>query len=139
MEQLFKDSRTLLRMREGPLGDYVDLLAGQLHQQGYAVDTARLWIRLVADFSRWLKRRGIAVERIASDQVGRYLRCRARHHCRRPMDAVYLERFLDVLRREHILAEEHVLIETGAGEQLALGAAALHRGDENFRYMCASA
>ena len=55
------------------------------------------------------------------------------------MDAVYLERFLDVLRREHILAEEHVLIETGAGEQLSLGAAALHRGDENFRYMCASA
>ena len=79
MEQLFKDSHTLLRMREGPLGDYVDLLARQLHQQGYAPDTARLWIRLVADFSRWLKRHGIAVERVASDQVERYLRSRARH------------------------------------------------------------
>ena len=119
MDRLFKDSLTLLRMREGPLGDYVDLLAGQLHQQGYALDTARLWIRLVADFSRWLKRRGIDVGRIAPDEVGRYLKCRARHHRRRPMDAVYLKRFLDVLRRENILAEEDVLIETGAGEQLA--------------------
>ena len=119
MERLFKDSRTLLRMREGPLGDCIGLLASRLHHQGYMPDTARLWLRLVADFSRWLKGRGIAVDQITSDDAGRYLRCRARHHRRRPMDAVYLERFLDVLRDEKILAEKTVSVETGAVEQLA--------------------
>jgi hypothetical protein len=35
MEQFYKDPRTPLRMREGPLGAYVDDLARQLSEEGY--------------------------------------------------------------------------------------------------------
>ncbi len=36
MNLIFKDPETLQRMREGPLGPYVDSYAADMHQQGYA-------------------------------------------------------------------------------------------------------
>jgi hypothetical protein len=35
MEQLYKDPHTVARMREGPLGAYVDAFAQQLSDEGY--------------------------------------------------------------------------------------------------------
>ena len=54
MEQLYKDPRTPLRMREGPLGAYVDAFAQQLIDEGYAKASARYALQLVADLARWL-------------------------------------------------------------------------------------
>ncbi len=61
MHLIFKDPETLQRMREGPLGPYVDSYAADMHQQGYTSPTAEAQIRLVVtDFSRWLAKRQIA-------------------------------------------------------------------------------
>ncbi len=82
MNLIFKDPETLQRMREGPLGPYVDSYAADMHQQGYASPTAEAQIRLVADFSRWLGKRQIAPWKVTTEHCQRYLRFRARH--RRP-------------------------------------------------------
>ena len=67
MERFYKDPRTPLRMREGALGAYVDALAQQLSDEGYAQASGRHALQLVADFGRWLRRRG-------SDCVATYAR-----------------------------------------------------------------
>jgi hypothetical protein len=54
MNLFFKDPQTILRMREGPLGHYIDSYAAELCAEGYAHGSAVLQIRIVADFSRWL-------------------------------------------------------------------------------------
>ena len=57
MEQLYKNPRTLMQMREGPLGAYVDALAQQLSDEGYTQSSARYTLQLLADLGRWLRRR----------------------------------------------------------------------------------
>jgi hypothetical protein len=59
MEQFFENPQTLLRLREGPLGIYIDSFAKQLADQGYARSSARYQLLLVADFSRWLEQQQI--------------------------------------------------------------------------------
>ncbi len=76
MDQYFKSPNTLLRLREGPLGIYLDSFAQQLGDQGYARYSARLQLRLVADFSRWLKEQGVIADELTAEYAERYLRYR---------------------------------------------------------------
>ena len=69
MEQVYKDLRTLKRMREGPLGAHVDAFARQLINQGYVKTSVRYALQLVADFGRWLRRRRIAVAQVTTEGV----------------------------------------------------------------------
>ena len=95
MNLIFKNPKSLQRMREGPLGPYVDFYAADMHQQGYASPTAEAQIRLVADFSRWLAKRQIAPSKITAEHCQRYLRVRGR----RPKsdDHAALKRLLNLL------------------------------------------
>jgi hypothetical protein len=58
VHHFFHDPRTIRRLHEGPLGEYLDALAAQLQDQGYACESARLQLRVVAELSRWLQRQG---------------------------------------------------------------------------------
>ena len=108
MEQFFKHPQTLSRLREGPLGPYLDAFTQQLCEQGYARYSARLQLRLVADFSRWLTQQGLTVHEIISEHTTYYLRYRAQQQRPRSGDAAALERLLDLLRRAGALAEPPV-------------------------------
>ena len=44
---------------DGPLARYVERFAASLAGEGYAAQTVRTKCALVADLSRWLKRRGV--------------------------------------------------------------------------------
>ena len=79
MNLIFKNPETLQRMHEGPLGPYLDSYAADMHQQGYAQPTAESQIRLVVDFSRWLAKRQIILQKITTEHWQRYLRFRARY------------------------------------------------------------
>jgi len=105
MNPFFKNPETLLRIHEGPLGTYVDDYAAELHAEGYAQQSAELQIRLVADFSRWLARRGISAPQVTAAHFQPYLRSRARY--RRPQrgDPATLKRLLDLLLRQGVIAE----------------------------------
>ena len=47
MNHFFKDPQTVLHMREGPLGQYIDSYAAEIRAEGYAHGTSVLQIRLV--------------------------------------------------------------------------------------------
>lgn len=104
MEQFYKDPRTPLRMREGPLGAYVDDLALQLSEEGYARASVRYALQLVADLGRWMARCKIVATQLISEHLDRYLDYRSRHrHCR-PGDAAIVGRLLKLLREKGIVA-----------------------------------
>jgi hypothetical protein len=103
MNLIFKNPKSLQRMREGPLGPYVDFYAADMHQQGYASPTAEAQIRLVGDFSRWLAKRQIAPSKITAEHCERYLRVRGR----RPKsdDHAALKRLLNLLLCRGVIPE----------------------------------
>ncbi len=68
VHHFFHDPRTIRRLHEGPLGEHIDALATQLQDQGYACESARMQLRVVAELSRWLQRQGRAA-------IGRRTRC----------------------------------------------------------------
>ncbi len=71
-ERFFDFSRTIERMRQGPLGEHIDAFAARLVEQGFPRLTGRFQIRVVADFSRWLERRRIPVVEIDASVIERY-------------------------------------------------------------------
>lgn len=104
MEQFYKDPRTPLRMREGPLGAYVDDLGRQLSEEGYARASARYALQLLADLGRWMARRKIVAGQLTPEHLECYLEYRSRHrHCRSG-DAAIVRRLLKLLREKGIVA-----------------------------------
>lgn len=117
MEQLYKDARTLERMRAGLLGAYVDAFARQLIDQGYARPSIRYSLQLVADFGRWLMQRRILVSRVTPESLSGYLRDRTRRGHFRPGDASILRRLRNLLAEQGIVVEDPPIAPT-AVEQL---------------------
>src|SRR3954454_5326719 len=72
--------------------------------EGYARHTRELQTRLVADFGCWLAKRGIQAQNITDELFRPYLRARARR--RRPTrnDIPALQRLLELLRRQGVVA-----------------------------------
>lgn len=104
MEQFYKDLRTPLRMREGPLGAYVDALAQQLSDEGYAKASVRQALQLVSDFGWWLRRRRTIASQLTPERLQCYLEYRSRHRRRRSGDAAMLQRLLNLLLVKGVVA-----------------------------------
>src|SRR6266849_3369339 len=100
MNLFFKEPQTVLRMREGPLGQYIDSYAAEIRAEGYAHGSAVLQIRLVAAFSRWMVKHRIKAQEITAAQVERYVRSRARDRCPGRSDHAALKRLLNLLLRQ---------------------------------------
>jgi integrase/recombinase XerD len=116
MNLFFKDPQTILRMREGPLGHYIDSYAAELCAEGYAHGSAVLQIRLVADFSRWLAKSRITAQEITAEHFQSYLRLRGRD--RRPgrSDHQALKRLLSLLLRQGVVPEPSLPAATPSGQ-----------------------
>jgi integrase/recombinase XerD len=104
VEQFYKDLRTPLRMREGPLGAYVDALAQQLSDEGYAKASVRQALQLVSDFGRWLRRRRAIASQLTPERLQYYLEYRSRHRRRRSGDAAMLQRLFNLLLVKGVVA-----------------------------------
>jgi integrase/recombinase XerD len=102
MKQVFRAHR--LCKQDGPLGPYIDSYAAEMGSEGYARQTREVQIRLVADFGRWLAKRRIQAQEITAELFRPYLRARARR--RRPTrnDLSALQRLLELLRRQGVVA-----------------------------------
>src|SRR3972149_12169389 len=94
MEQFYKDPRTPFRMREGPLGAYVDDLARELREEGYARASVRYALQLVADLGRWMARRKIVAGQLTPEHFECYLQYRSRPRYCRSGDAAIVRRLL---------------------------------------------
>lgn len=84
------------RLQAGPLAGYVEAFAERLRRRGYATVTGRNKLWLLADFSRWLARRGLVVADLDDKVVTRYLAWRQR--CGHPQLLGEPETLRDLLR-----------------------------------------
>jgi site-specific recombinase XerD len=91
-------------MREGPLGGYLDDLAQQLGEEGYARASVRYALQLVADLGRRMARRKIVAAQLTPEHLERYLEYRSHHRHYRSGDAAIVRRLLKLLREKGIVA-----------------------------------
>jgi site-specific recombinase XerD len=97
INQLFTFSSTIERLRQGPLSEHLDAYAAAQAQQGYGRHSIRQHIVVLADFSRWLKQKQIAIQDLDSSVVDRFLRLRRRQERVRRGDPLALARMLNLL------------------------------------------
>src|SRR6266508_5717841 len=117
MEQFFKNPQTLLRLRECPLGPYIESFVKQLIEQGYAQCSVHSYLRLVADFTHWLEQQRVIVEEITSEHIKQYFK--QPHRPSRRGYAFTLQRFLDLLCQQGVIPKETNSIEQTPLELLA--------------------
>lgn len=106
MEESHEYSRSLRRKPEGPLTPYIDAFSRLLITQGYHRTSISRYTRLVADFSKWLKKKSVTGEEITPDHADRYLRARAGYLRPAGGDASTLKRLLDLLRQEGVIKQQ---------------------------------
>ena len=99
INQLFTFSSTIERLRQGPLSEHLDAYAAAVADQGYTDHSIRQQIVVIADFSRWLKQKQIAVRDLDSKVVIRFLRHRHQPQRVRRGDPKTLRRLLNMLRQ----------------------------------------
>jgi site-specific recombinase XerC len=85
------------RWHFGPLAPHVDAFAARLSELGYARSTRRVKLRAVADFGRWLERRGVVVADVDEHIIVDYHR-----RCGRRRDSTTLADLLEALRSTEV-------------------------------------
>lgn len=75
---IFKFPRVIRQQHEGPLGIHIDAYEALLAEHGYSRRSAYVHLHIVADLSRWLKRRRLDVDDVDESTVERYLQSRRR-------------------------------------------------------------
>ena len=106
INQLFTFSSTIERLRQGPLSEHLDAYAAAIAAQGYGRHSIREQIVVIADFSRWLKRKHIDVPALDGEFVDRFLRLRRRQQQVRRGDPKALERLLTMLRQTGLVKHQ---------------------------------
>jgi site-specific recombinase XerD len=114
INQLFTFSSTVERLRQGPLSEHLDAYAAAVADQGYTHNSIRQQIVVIADFSRWLKQKQIAVQDLDSKVVIRFLRHRHRPQRVRRGDPKTLQRLLTMLRQIGVVKPEQPLVADNA-------------------------
>src|SRR5438552_19015616 len=92
------DPKTLDILTRGPLSPQLMVYAQRLHDDGYAIQSGQLQLRMLVRFSRWLDDNDIGADEVDSTAVERYVRSRERAEKLRKVDAAGLARML-CLRR----------------------------------------
>lgn len=95
---VFKFPSVIRRLHDGPLGIYIDAYEALLHEQGYSRASTCVHLRIVADFSRWLKRRRLDANDIDERTVKDYLHSRRRYLVRYRGAALVPHKLLELLR-----------------------------------------
>jgi len=110
---LFAFASTIRRLREGPLGSYVDRFADVLVNRGHTPRTAQKQVRIVSQLSRWLVRRSMGVGAIDEQTIERFLRDRWRRRCVVFTDRPALRLFLESLRQWNVVPRPRSVPERG--------------------------
>src|ERR1051326_4496472 len=90
--------RTIEALKGGPLASALEAYAWRLHEDGYAVHSGFVQLRLLGCFNRWLHRKGLTSGDVDAAAVEQYLRGRAQSRKLRRSDSAALFRLLTMLR-----------------------------------------
>jgi site-specific recombinase XerD len=107
IDKFYSPGIPLDHLRHGPLGLHVDGFASLLFDQGYATDTGRQKIRLVADLSAWFGKRHLSLKDLNEAQIEEYLERRKKQLLLHRSDRRTLAQFLDHLRHAAIIPHSH--------------------------------
>lgn len=121
IETYFARTSTIARLRSGPLGPDLDALASALHQQGYAPDSIRRYLRGCDQFARWLYQHGHAVTEVTPTLVHRYVSGLPRTPAGKlPPAAEGLGHLLTLWRQQHRLPDRHEAVPQTAADHWLL-------------------
>lgn len=73
VNRYYNAPKVLQRLHSGPLGRFMDTLAGLLFERGYPRQTGRLQLRLLGELSQWLQRLGLGVEDLDEQRTAEFL------------------------------------------------------------------
>ena len=107
---IFKFPRVVRRHHEGPLGIHVDAYEALLREQGYSRGSTYVHLHIVADFSRWLRRRRLDAGDVDECTVERYLQSRQRFVDTYRGASFVPYKFLGMLRDRRIVTHKTVPI-----------------------------
>lgn len=113
INHFYSDGTDVGHWRRGPLGPYLDGVAGCFSNQGYAIETGRAKIRLLADLSRWLERKKIGATDLTEEQLRRFGDLRERQHRLRRGDRHTVKQLLCYLREIEVIRPPRGLIKKG--------------------------
>jgi site-specific recombinase XerD len=114
INQLFTFSKTIERLRQGPLNEHLDAYAAAVAEQGYTHDSIRQQLVVIADFSRWLAQKHIDVQTLNSRVVDRYLRLRRRQPRIRRGEPKTLARLLAMLGQKGVVNQHQQAVADNA-------------------------
>ena len=104
INELFTSS-TIERLRQGPLSEHLDAYAASVAEQGYARQSIRQQIVVIADLSRWLKQKHIDIQDLDGIVVDRFLRLRRKQQRVRRGDPKALQRLLAMFCQTGVLKQ----------------------------------
>jgi site-specific recombinase XerD len=94
---------TIRRQHDGPLGIHIDAYEALLQERGYSRASTYVHLRIVADFSRWLKRRRLDANNIDERTVKGYLQSRRHYLVRYRGAASVPHKLLEMLRDQGVV------------------------------------
>jgi site-specific recombinase XerD len=94
IDQLFTLPSTIERLREGPFQKHLDAYAAVVTEQGYAPNSVRSQIVVIADFGQWLQQRHIEVASLKGSVMDRFLKTRGRQR-REASDVATIAHYVD--------------------------------------------
>ena len=106
----FKFPSVVRRHNEGPLGIHVDAYEALLREQGYSRGSTYVHLHIVADLSRWLRRRRLDAGDVDECTVERYLQSRQRFVDTYRGASFVPYKFLGMLRDRRIVTHKTVPI-----------------------------
>lgn len=92
------DPGTLADLTSGPLSPYLTVYAQRLHDEGYAIQSGQLQLRMLGHFGRWLDRRDLGADEVDSSTVERFVGSLRKSGKLRRGDTAALARMLRMLR-----------------------------------------
>jgi site-specific recombinase XerD len=107
---IFKFPSVVRRHHEGPLGIHVDAYEALLREQGYSRGSTYVHLHIVADLSRWLRRRRLDASDVDECTVKRYLQSRQRFVDTYRGASFVPYKFLGMLRDRRIVPHKTVPI-----------------------------
>lgn len=84
---------------EGPLAPYIEPFARWVNEQQYSHLVYIRYVRIAEDFNRWLRRRQIQIDDIASEHATQFLKHRERRRRLTTADSPALKRLMELLLR----------------------------------------
>ena len=99
LESIFSSEWIIREHRQGPLGNYSDVLAQELIEAGYRRADLRGRFGVISDLNRWLKRKGLELQDFSPAEIRAFIRHRKRK-CRNIYDRDHatLQRLVRILR-----------------------------------------